>query len=66
MLEKKLEQDYIQAMKSKDTVKSGTLSFLRAQVKYAKIDKHVDALEDAARGCHQKTSQTTPGFHCPV
>ena len=47
MLEKKLEQDYIQAMKSKDTVKSGSLNFLRAQVKYAKIDKRVDNLDDA-------------------
>ena len=47
MLEKKLEQDYIQAMKSHDKVKSAALNFLRAQVKYAKIDKRADILEDA-------------------
>ena len=47
MLEQKLDQDYIQAMKAKDTVKSATLNFLRAQVKYVKIDKRAEKLEDA-------------------
>ena len=46
MLEEKITNDYKQAMKDKDAVKVSTLSFLRAQLKYALIDKKVDKLED--------------------
>lgn len=47
MLVEVINKDYIQAMKDKDTVKSGTLNFLRAQVKYVMIDLKTDTLEDA-------------------
>ena len=46
-LEDKMSQDYIQAMKDKNSLKSSTLSFLRAQVKYVKIEKRVEKVEDA-------------------
>ena len=46
MLEQQINQDYIQAMKAKDTARSSALSFLRAQIKNAVIDKRVDHLED--------------------
>lgn len=47
MLEEQITKDYIQAMKSKDSVKSGTLNFLRAQIKNVRIDKRAEAVEDA-------------------
>ena len=47
MLEAKLAQDYVQAMKNKNTVKSATLSFLRSQLKYVLIEKRTEKLEDA-------------------
>ena len=47
MLADQIGKDYIQAMKDKDSFKSATLSFLRAQIKNVMIDKRVDALEDA-------------------
>lgn len=47
MLEEQLTNDYKQAMKDKDALKVSTLSFLRAQLKYALIDKKTDKLEDA-------------------
>src|SRR3989338_3944609 len=37
-LEDKISQDYIQAMKARDTLRSSTLNFLRAEIKNAKID----------------------------
>ena len=46
MLEDKIQQDYIQAMKAHDKVRSSTLSFLRAQLKNYRIDKRLPALED--------------------
>ena len=45
-LEDRISQEYIQAMKDKNTFKSSTLSFLRAQIKYVKIDKRVEKVED--------------------
>jgi len=47
MLEQQINKDYIQAMKARDSVKSSTLNFLRAQIKNARIDKKVEAVEDA-------------------
>ena len=46
-LEDRISQEYIQAMKDKNTLKSSTLSFLRAQIKYVKIEKRVEKVEDA-------------------
>ena len=37
-LEDKISQDYVQAMKGRDTLRSSTLNFLRAQIKNVKID----------------------------
>lgn len=47
MLEQKISNDYIQAMKDKDTLKSSVVSFLRAQLKNIHIDKKAEKLEDA-------------------
>lgn len=47
MLEDRITEDYKQAMKSKDAVKTSVLSFLRAQVKNVMIEKKVEKLEDA-------------------
>ena len=47
MLEQTISNDYIQAMKAKDAVRSSTLSLLRAQIKNVRIDKRVERLEDA-------------------
>jgi len=46
MLENRITDDYKQAMKDKDAIKSSTLSFLRAQIKNAFIDSKKDKLED--------------------
>ena len=46
MLLDRINQDYIQAMKNKEKEKASTLSFLRAQLKNAMIDKKTDALPD--------------------
>jgi uncharacterized protein YqeY len=46
MLEDQISKDYITAMKARDTIKSSTLSFLRAQMKNVVIEKRVDKLED--------------------
>ena len=46
MLQEKIIQDYVQAMKSKDKERSQTLSFLRAQLKNVQIDKKSDTLSD--------------------
>jgi len=46
MLEKQISQDYIQAMKDKDTLKKDALSFLRAQIKNVSIDKKGEELKD--------------------
>ncbi len=47
MLEEKIMEDYKQAMKDKDSLKVSVISFLRAQIKYAVIEKKVDKLPDA-------------------
>ncbi len=47
MLEDKLSKDYIEAMKAKDSIRSSTVSFLRAQVKNVRIEKRLEKLEDA-------------------
>lgn len=39
MLEEKINKDYITAMKARDTVRSSTLNFLRAQIKNLLIEK---------------------------
>ena len=46
MLEGKIFNDYKEAMKNKDTVKSSTLSFLRAEVINVAIEKKKKALDD--------------------
>ena len=46
MLEERISSDYIKAMKSRDTVRSSTLSFLRAQIKNVLIDKKGEKLTD--------------------
>ena len=46
MLEDQLQKDYIQAMKDRDTVKSSTVNFLRAQLKNVRIEKRSETLED--------------------
>jgi len=47
MLEDQISKDYVTAMKAKDSVKSSTLNFLRAQIKNILIEKRVDKLQDA-------------------
>ncbi len=46
MLDAKISQDYVQAMKAQDKVRSSTLSFLRAQLKNVKIEKKVETVTD--------------------
>jgi len=46
MLQDQISQEYVVAMKARDTVKSSTLSFLRAQIKNVLIEKRVDHLDD--------------------
>ncbi len=45
-LEDKLAQDYVQAMKARDSFSSSVLSFLRAQIKNVKVDKRMEAVPD--------------------
>ena len=45
-LEDKISQDYVRAMKDRDSLKSSVLSFLRAQIKNVKIDKRVEKIAD--------------------
>jgi len=47
MLQRRIGADYIQAMKDKDSLKSATLNFLRAQIKNAVIEKRSEDLADA-------------------
>jgi len=47
MLEEKLFNDYKQAMKNKDTIRSSALSFLRAELANVLIEKRKKNLEDA-------------------
>ena len=47
MLEEQLMNDFKQAMKDKDAVKSSTISFLRSQLKYVLIEKKAEKLTDS-------------------
>lgn len=47
MLQKKISQDYIDAMKAKDKARAATLSFLRAQIKNLMIDQRIEEVDDA-------------------
>ena len=47
MLSEKIDNDYKEAMKARDSVRSSTLSFLRAQLKNVLIDQRLPKLEDA-------------------
>ena len=46
-LEEKIGKDYVQAMKDRNSLRSSTLSFLRAQIKNVRIEKKADKVEDA-------------------
>lgn len=46
MLEEQIGKDYVQAMKARDSIRSSTISFLRAQLKNVRIEKRAEALED--------------------
>lgn len=46
-LSEQVMSDFKEAMKSKDTVRVSVLSFLRAQMNYAALDKKKDILDDA-------------------
>ena len=45
-LEDKIGQDYVLAMKARDSFRSSVLSFLRAQIKNVKVDKRLEAVPD--------------------
>ncbi|MBF0504535.1 MAG: GatB/YqeY domain-containing protein [Candidatus Omnitrophica bacterium] len=45
-LEDKIGQDYVSAMKARDSFLSSVLSFLRAQIKNVKVDRRLEALPD--------------------
>ena len=45
-LEDKISQDYVQAMKARDSLTSSVLSFLRAQIKNVKVDKRLETIPD--------------------
>ena len=45
-LEDKIGQDYVQAMKARDSFASSVLSFLRAQIKNVKVDKRMEQVPD--------------------
>lgn len=45
-LEEKISQDYVQAMKARDSFRSSALSFLRAQIKNVKVDKRLEQVPD--------------------
>ena len=47
MLEDQISNDYKEAMKSRNAVKSSTLSFLRAHIKNAVIDQRAERADDA-------------------
>lgn len=47
MLEEKILNDYKEAMKARDKLKSSTLSFLRAEMMNAAIEKKKKALDDS-------------------
>ena len=45
-LEEQINKDYIQAMKDRNSAKSSTLSFLRAQIKNVRIEAKSDQVAD--------------------
>lgn len=45
-LEDTISQDYVKAMKARDSFTSSVLSFLRAQIKNVKIDKRIETVPD--------------------
>ena len=45
-LEDKINQDYVKAMKARDSFGSSVLSFLRAQIKNVKVDKRLETVAD--------------------
>ncbi len=45
-LEQQIDKDYIQAMKARDKERSSALSFLRSQIKYARIELKTEAVDD--------------------
>ncbi len=45
-LEDKISQDYVQAMKARDSFTSSVVSFLRAQIKNVKVDKRLETVPD--------------------
>ena len=45
-LEDKINQDYVKAMKARDSFTSSVLSFLRAQIKNVKVDKRLETVPD--------------------
>jgi len=45
-LEEKINQDYVTAMKARDSFVSSVLSFLRAQIKNVKVDKRIEQVPD--------------------
>jgi len=47
MLSEQINQEYIRAMKKRDSLRVSTLSFLRAQIKNLMIDRKLEKIEDA-------------------
>ncbi len=47
MLDQKINQDYVTAMKARDQLRSSTLNFLRAQIKNVRIEKREETVSDA-------------------
>jgi uncharacterized protein YqeY len=45
-LEEKINQDYVLAMKARDSFTSSVVSFLRAQIKNVKVDKRLEQVPD--------------------
>ena len=46
-LDDRLNKEYVQAMKDKDTARSSALNYLRAMIKQVKVDKRLDSIEDS-------------------
>ena len=45
-LEEKIGQDYVLAMKARDSFTSSVMSFLRAQIKNIKVDRRLESVSD--------------------
>ena len=46
-MEERINKDYIQAMKERNTQKSSAVNYLRAMIKQVKVDKRLEQLDDA-------------------